>query len=63
MGGAPVGLKKRHQAGSLQTEVVAVEVGDRGMEKPNAGERRAGGVRRGGSLSSYMGNTYSAYSD
>ena len=48
VGGAPVGLKKRH-AGSLQTEVEHVEVGDRGMKKPGAGVR--GGVRRGGSLS------------
>ena len=48
VGGAPVGLKKRH-AGSLQTEVEHVEVGDRGMKKPGAGVR--GGVQRGGSLS------------
>ena len=42
MPGAPVGLKKRH-AGSLQTEVEHVQVGDRGIKKPGAGVRGGGG--------------------
>ena len=41
VGGGAVGLKKRH-AGSLQTEVEHVEVGDRGMKKPGAGVRGGG---------------------